>query len=275
MERVFLSTKDMQMISLEILKTISKICEDNCFRYFLAYGTLLGAVRHNGFIPWDDDVDIMMPRPDYDLFIDYFIHHSKDYPNLRLFNNDTCAQYPYMISRISDDRYRIIMNNERPYGMGIFVDIYPLDGMGDSLNEAIKFGKKGDFLSSVCYQSTRQHFAIETTTDPLKKLIKLPFFLFSKALGKEWAQSKLRSLANYKKYDHCNYVGCVVWLSGGRKDIFNKEMFNQYEMATFEDAKFRIPKKYDEILRQLYGEYMKLPPEKDRVGHHEYVAYKK
>lgn len=274
MEKDVLSVKDTQSVSLSILKTIATICEDQNFRYFLTYGTLLGAIRHKGFIPWDDDVDIMMPRPDYDRFIDYFLQHLNEYPNLRLFNHDTCAKYPYMITRISDNRYKIVMHNEKPYGMGIFVDIYPLDGLGATYKEAVKFARKGDFLSSVCYQSTRDHFAIETTRDPLKKVIKFPFYLFSKALGKEWAQTRLSLLANYKQYDLSNFVGCVVWLSGGTKDIFKKEMFEEYELAPFEDAQFRIPKKYDEILKQMYGDYMQLPPEKDQVGHHDYVVYK-
>ena len=164
-----LSIREIQEVSLEILNVIANICEEQDFRYVLIYGTLIGAVRHQGYIPWDDDVDIMMPRPDYDNFLKYMKLHISEYPNLRVFNRDECCHYPYMITRISDDRYTICMENEEPYGMGIFVDIYPYDGLGNTKKEAIKYGLKGDRLSSMCYQAGRKNFAIETTTSIYRK----------------------------------------------------------------------------------------------------------
>lgn len=264
-----------QAISLEILHTIADICEKQNFRYFLIYGTLIGAIRHHGYIPWDDDVDIMMPRPDYDKLLKYLYAHVKDLGYLRIFNHDINKGYPYMITRISDDRYYIVMDNEKPYGMGVFIDIYPFDGLGNTKEEALKFGMKGDRLSSICYQATRDHFAIETTTSPLRKAIKLPFFLFSKAIGKDRLQDKLESLARVKDYDKSTFVGDIVWLSGGWKDIFLRAWFDEYIMVPFEKYQFRAPKEYDQVLRHIYGDYMQLPPEKDRVGHHNYKVYGK
>ena len=185
-----ISIQQTQRISLEILHTIASICEEQGFRYYLIYGTLIGAVRHHGYIPWDDDVDIMMPRPDYDQLLAYLYKNISDYPDLRVFNHDVNPDYPYMITRISDDRYRIVMANEKPY-------------------------------------------------------------------------------------DKNSYVGCVVWLSGGKKDIFLREWFDEYIEAPFEEYTFRIPRAYDKVLRHIYGDYMKLPPENERVGHHDYQVYKK
>lgn len=270
-----LSISETQEISFEILKKIAKICEEKNLRYYLIYGTLIGAIRHKGYIPWDDDVDIMMPRPDYDKLLIYLSQNIDKYPNLNIFNREVCSEYPYMITRISDDRYEIEMANENKYGMGVFIDIYPYDGLGDSKEEALKYALKGDRLSSFCYQATRKKYLFETTSSVLRKIIKFPVFLFSKLLGKEYFQNKLQELSGVKAYDSSEYVGCIVWLSGGERDVFPRAWFDEFLMMPFGNSKFRVPRDYDKILKHIYGDYMKLPPEKDRIGHHNYRVFEK
>lgn len=268
-----LTIQEIQAVSLEILKAVTDVCEELNLRYALIYGTLIGAVRHHGYIPWDDDVDIMMPRPDYDKLLVYLTSHKL--PNLTLFNRQTCPEYPYMISRVSDDRYILEMENEESVGMGVFIDIYPYDGLGKTKEEAVGFGLKGDRLSSLCYQATRKHFAIETTTSTVRKIIKYPVFLVSKLIGKEFFQNKLEKLARVKDYESSEYIGCIIWLSWGEKDIFPRKWFDETIMMKFDKYEFRVPKHYDEVLRHEYGDYMQLPPEKDRIGHHYFKAYRK
>ena len=254
---------------------MAEICEEQQIRYALIYGTLIGAVRHHGYIPWDDDVDIMMPRPDYERFLEYMKQHVNNYPNLRVFNREECPEYPYMITRISDDRYRIRMENEKPFGMGVFIDIYPYDGLGMTKKEAVSYGLKGDRLSSLCYQATRQHFAFETTKSRLRKVIKYPVYLVSRLIGKDFFQNRLQKLAGIKDYDRSEYVGCVIWLSWGEKDIFPRSWFDETIRMPFDKYEFRVPKEYDRVLRHEYGDYMQLPPEKDRVGHHCFKVYRR
>lgn len=268
-----LDIAESQQVALEILKIVTDICEENSLRYFLIYGTLIGAVRHDGFIPWDDDIDIMMPRPDYDKLMTIFQQGIPEYSYLKVFNHDVCEEYPYMITRISDQRYKIIMDNEKEYGMGLFIDIYPYDGLGDTEKEALRYGLKGDRLSSLCYQSTRCHYAIETTTSIVRRILKFPVFLYSKIRGKNGFQKKLKKLERLIDYDKSNYVGCVVWLSGGMKDIFPRNWFDKYCMKQFDKYQFRIPQEYDKILTHIYGDYMKLPPKEQQIGHHNYSVY--
>lgn len=266
---------ETQKVSLNILKQITKICDKMGLRYYLMYGTLIGAIRHNGFIPWDDDLDIMMPRDDHDKLINYLISNPEVIRHFEVYNYQVNNKYPYMITRIGDKRYWIDVENEDDYGIGVFIDIYPFDGLGNTKKEAIKNGLKGDRVSSLCYQATRQYFAIENTKSNIRKIIKRPVFFLSKMIGKDYFQNKLSSYINILPYDKSKYVGCVVWLSGGEKDIFLREWFNEFEYVKFEDDFFKVPKDYNQILTHIYGDYMTLPPLNERIAHHNYTTYKK
>lgn len=260
-----------QKVSLNILKSTTDICEKLDLRYFLIYGSLIGAVRHQGFIPWDDDVDIMMPREDYNRLIKYCNKNKKELKGLEIFTPIHGQQnYPYMITRISNPNYKIEIKNETSYGMGIFIDIYPFDGLGNDLRKALQIEKKGDKISSLYYLSTRKHYSKENTKGIVKNIIKFPAFIFSKLIGKSYFQNKLFELAN-TEFDHSKYVGCATWASGGIKDIFEREWFEKYIYLNFENYKFRVPYCYDKVLTHIYGDYMKLPSKKDQIGHHFYT----
>lgn len=149
-----LALEEIQEASLHILEKIADLCDQLHLRYYLIYGTLIGAIRHKGFIPWDDDLDIMMPRPDYEKLITYFIENTDALRPLELFEPRVNPDYPYMIARISDNRYILDVTNEKDYGIGVFIDIYPYDGLGNTPKEALHYGLKGDRLSSLCFQAT-------------------------------------------------------------------------------------------------------------------------
>lgn len=269
--------KESQSVAKEILDIVVEICDQYKLKYYLIYGTLIGAVRHKDFIPWDDDLDIMMPREDYNEFKDLVVNNPKLLKGLKFFDPTLNNNYPYMIGRVSDPRFKIIMENEEPYGMGLFIDIYPFDGLGNDWKEAIKQGIKGDRLSSLMYQSTRKKCKMEVTTSKFRKLIKYPVFKVSKLIGRECFEKRLFKLEdeNPNTFDKSKYVGCLVWLSGGKKDIFLKSWFGEGKMAKFGKNRYRIPTQADKVLTHIYGDYMKLPPEKDRVGHHDYYTVRR
>lgn len=276
MSDIELTVRQTQEAALEVLRTVTDLCERLSCRYFLAYGTLLGAIRHKGFIPWDDDVDIMMPRPDHDRLLAYFREHRDEYPQLRLFTYDDCPEYPYMITRFSDMRYKLVEENEKSYGMGVFIDIYPLDGLGSDLKEVYRRACRADILSSFCYQASRTRFVAETNTygyKILKIIAKFPMYFIARLLGKDFFQKRLKAL-EYPEYDSSGYVGCGVWIVGYKEDTYKREWFDKLVKVPYEQYEFCVPAEYDTVLKHLYHDYMKLPPEKDRIGHHHYKTYR-
>lgn len=265
----------IQQESLKILDQIGALCEKLHLRYYLAYGTLIGAVRHQGFIPWDDDIDIMMPRQDYTTLIEYFKSHAEELKPLELYSIYNCPDYPYMITRISNSNYVLDVHNEKPYGLGLFLDIYPMDGMGNSEEAYTALKNKATRYSSLCFLSTRLHCEKGNTKKKWKLLVKYPAFLFARLCGKDMFIRKLEAMAARCDYDASDYVGCLVWGSDGIKGVFPKAWFDGTADVTFEGRTFKAPANYHDVLTRLYGDYMQLPPEKDRIAHHFYTAYKK
>lgn len=271
-----ISMREVQEGSLEILKKIDDICSRLNLKYCLAYGTLIGAIRHKGFIPWDDDVDIMMPRKDYNLFLNYFIEHKEELKPLEIINPQVNNKCPYTISRISDSRYQLDVDNEEDYGIGLFVDVYPLDGVGNTVEAYSKLKNTSSRFASMCFLSTRQSVKRENTKSALKYIIKFPAFVVAKILGKEFFMNKLYNMADKCDYDNSKYIGCIIWASDdGVRGIFPKEWFDEMIDVEFEGSYFKAPKEYDKVLTHGYGDYMKLPPEKERIAHHYYDAYRK
>lgn len=275
MERQPLTLRENQQVAAEVMSVIHHICKKLELKYFLIYGTLIGAVRHKGYIPWDDDLDIMMPRPDYDRLMNYFKENAETLAPYKLFAPDTVEDYPYMIARICDSRYEIETDNEKDCGMGAFVDIYPLDGLGNDFDKAVAFSRTSGRYASLCFLSTRLRCEKGLTTSKLRLLIKLPAFWLAKLLGKRWFMDKLFARAKTCDYENSDYVGMVVWESGGEKAVFPKAWFEKVKEVDFENHRFYIPEEFHAVLTKTYGNYMELPPEEDRIAHHFYKIYRR
>lgn len=269
-----LTMKDIQAVSLEILKKIADICDKEGLKYSIAWGTLIGAVRHHGYIPWDDDVDILMPRPDYVKLKDYFNAHKEEVAPLVLFDSET-PDYPYLAARVSNNDYYIDTDNEKPCGMGIFIDIYLLDGTGNTEKEAWRYASKLCKYPRLIFLSTRKRLVLWTTKGTLRKIAKVVLFGYAKIMGKSYFEKKLMSMIDKDSYHTKQYVGCVSWCERPKYSVIKKSDFEDTIDLQFEKYYVKAPREYDKYLHMWYGDYMQLPPEKDRIYQHLYTAYKK
>lgn len=275
MEKI--SFREAQLGAREILRFIDKICKQQGFSYFLMYGSLLGAIRDKGIIPWDDDIDVIMPRPDYDKFIRYCEKNECELRPFKLFENSLNPKYPHPIARMSDMRYKVDFDNEKDYGIGLFVDIYPLDGVGNNLQEAITLTRKSKRIASLCFLTSRKKFGVDNTASRFKMLIKFPAYIWANLLGNRYYINKSKRYCTSHTYECSKYVACVAQPEGGKKNenknVFEKVLFEPME-AEFEGDMYRIPTGYDKILTMIYGDYMTPLPERERKLHHTYDTYR-
>lgn len=270
MER--LKTEDIKKLSFEILCAIRDICEKNGLSYSLTGGTLIGAVRHQGFIPWDDDIDIMMPRPDYDRFIQ--IVKSGDYGfDLRCGEIDG-EKYWYPFAKACHRKSLLIERGVQKNGvpLGVYVDIFPVDGAGNFYSAARLRTMVFQFLHGLKITSNWTGYR----KSKLRKWYYEPFryicYLVSRVLGRKCIDRAMDRFLRAKDYCDCRYAGRLVGDYGSR-EIMPKALFESVNKVCFEGEWFAAVADYDRFLTALYGDYMRLPPVEKQVTHHEFEAY--
>lgn len=265
-----LTLSEIQQESFKNLLKLKEIFDENGWKYYLAYGTLIGCIRHKGFIPWDDDIDIWVPRPDYEKFINYCIEHKEELYPYELIHYKTNKNYIYTIARFSDSRYKNDYQNVKDYGLGLFVDIYPLDGF---VKEDKLLYKKITFLNKViCMCGSKKMIK---GANKLKNIIKIPYYHIVKHINLNKLLIRVDKLAQKYSYEESDVIECSSWAI---HKIGHDKLLLQGETELFKEfngVNFRIPVGYDKILTNIYGDYMKLPPEDERIAHHFYTIIKK
>lgn len=263
---------DIKKISFQGLRAFDSFCKKYNLKYSLAGGTMLGAVRHKGFIPWDDDIDLYMERIEYDKLISLIkngkVLEDSDFEFL-LPKQD---KYPYPFIKIVNKKTIVYEKNVNPkYAIGVWLDIFPIDNCGNSIKEVRKVVYDMEKLSRKISR-TIVVYTQKTAITYLKTLyITILKFIF-RMNYKKYVNKKL----TYKFPEDSIYKGNMIWIFWDGKDkfcdVYPAEYFDGYTEIEFEGEKFMIFSHYDEILRKRYGDYMKLPKEEDRVGH-EFCAY--
>ena len=260
--------REIQQMELGIMEYIHEVCQKIGVKYFLAYGSLIGAVRHKGFIPWDDDMDICMLREDYEKLQDYLIANPDERYEVMSYKNNLNYVYPFM--KVQDNQTYLLEEDIRiDSNMGIYVDIFPVDGYEDDVNFKNKMTKLIKKRQLSCYTFK----GITNTKSVLNSLIRyisVIIFYFTNT-NKYVAQieelAKSRKVSDYEEVDYLIYKDM-------NKPVWRREWLEQVTTGTFEGKKFIIPKKYQEILTSDYGDYMQLPPVEQRLSHHDFKLWK-
>lgn len=269
-----LSLEEVHKETLNVLKKIDEICEHNDIKYSIMYGTLIGYMRHNGFIPWDDDTDVCMLRPEYDKFVAYCNEHEEELYPFKLMSKYTADDYPFNLQRFCDTRFKMVKTDGlSDAGMGLFIDIYPLDALGNVKNGAKKQIEKKKTFWMQCVGCAQSKNIMGTNKSFVKRLLRFPVYLYSHVKGTKYFLDKFDVLTNSYSYEDSKYVGDLIW--DNCVTYYEKEWFEDVEDIIFEGVKTKIPVQAKKVLEEEYGDYMTPPPEEERVPYHEYIIYRK
>ena len=263
--------EELKKIQYNILLYIKEICDKYHIKYFIAFGTLLGAVRHKGFIPWDDDIDVVLLREDYERLVEVMKRECHEYYHFCDMRNMERCHGPYAIM---EDRRTCVFHerfdNKLLEEEGVSVDIFPLDDVPDDIKALKKILKYQKFWKACNNLRISVKFSEKDTA--LKKTVKKISKMFVGVIGKEKIYAGFNKILSRKLEGECHLVGELM-CDPALKSCYRKEIFQETIELKFEKDYFPAPKNYDEFLRRSYGDYMEFPPEEERVSLHEYDYY--
>ena len=250
-----------------ILKIIMAICEENNIRWFVGYGGCIGAIRHKGCIPWDDDIDVCMPRPDYDRFVE--ICRKTDLGNYELaIINEFPGYYEHFV-RMFDKNSTILFDSWHTHVGGIFVDVFPIDGAADG-------NISNNYKHFIFWQNISRYSHLRIPRNRRLKILKAGGYrgyllialtsLFRKPLQKISVKIIEKTIRKYP-FEGSKY--CLFYYDVyGLKHVVERKWIEETILVPFEDIEVRIPKCYQEYLSHIYGDYMTPPPVDKRDDRH-------
>lgn len=244
----------IQTIALDALKEIQRICRQNDIKFYLRGGSVMGAIKYNGFVPWDDDTDISVPRPDYDRFIEVFSSHWSDKYWLATYRNGD-AIHSYFPRLLLREEYREKMNLEPNNHLGLTIlDVLPLDGVPGSglgrtiFNYTVMYYRLLGAVHTVRYKDT-----ISQHKGARKAIINFLYKLnIQRLYTQEWTYERLDKIYRQQDFNSALWLGTITG-SSVEKEIFQREVFGDGILHKFEDTEFRIPAMSDDYLKQIYG----------------------
>ena len=255
-----ISFEEKQKISLDILIDVARFCDENGITYFLSCGTLLGSIRHKGFIPWDDDADIMMPRPDYKKFLQ--IYNSNQY---KLYGPDMGVLYYAKVYDPKTVKYEVGLDYKKYKAYGIDIDVFPLDGIVNDEKIINRLYTKERILEKFLRLSTQPIFYRK---NPLKAINRI----IARIFGSNFFIKLIEKNAQTYDYEKSDYVVRMRRSPNGFTGALPKSVYEK-DYNEFEGHEFCVPRGYDAWLTKFYGNYMKLPPKEERIPSHEGDSY--
>ena len=258
--------KELQQVELDILKEFIRVCNELNVKYFLDSGTLLGCIRHGGFIPWDDDIDVSMPREDYEIFLKEGQKLLKNKYFLQTYKTD--PEYTMGFAKIRNSETTFIESSVKNLKInhGVYIDIFPLDGYNDK-NKIRNFLNKKAFVLYNLQINKKYDFKI-THKNNIKG--KLALILSNLLYGRKNVPSLLEKKEKIAKKYSINDTGKIYcFFYNATTDLkMDSSIFEEGITKKFENIDVIVPKKYDEYLKIMYGDYMTLPPKEKRIAHH-------
>ena len=250
----------LKQMELDMLQAFVAVCRQLGLSYYLLGGTLLGAVRHKGFIPWDDDIDVGMPRKDYEIFIKE--GQARLPRNLFIQNIHTDPEYPMCFSKIRNSDSTFIESSIAHLNInhGVFIDVFPLDNYPKQKLEQ----KRLQCRLKLCGARISRVYRVNRKKSWRGKLLSILALL-------RFPELKKAILWREKLYRQVKQPGRLIANHGGawgQKEIIPQEWYGEGTPVMFEGIEVMAPAQYHNWLTQVYGDYMQLPPEEKRVGHH-------
>ena len=258
--------RNVQLCEFECLKEIKRICEKNSIPYFLIGGTLIGAVRHKGFIPWDDDIDVGMLRKDYDRFLEV----AKEDLNKKKFflqtPNTENGCYDYELARIRLNNTHFVEEHREKLSLhdGFFVEVFPYDDLPETEKACKSYSKYFKYMKRIL--GIRKGYRYGVTNNKTKRRMFYLVANLTRIIPFNYLHNKM---INYHMKYNENNTEKVFILAGAYnciKESHLRKTVSEYTELEFEGDLFSVPKNYDLFLREQYGDYMQLPPEEKRIG---------
>lgn len=261
---------ELKNLQLEILVKFHNFCTKNNLRYFLAYGTLLGAVRHKGYIPWDDDIDIMMCRHDYERLIKIFNYSNIE--NLSIISPEINTKYYAPYANVYDKRTILI----EPYldhgieDLGVKIDIFPIDIVPEDFSEYSSVIKKLKLLNYIRESKILKVGYLKGFSSKLKLIIKK--VIFSPITIPRIHKKILSIVKEVAKNNDSNFVDVITFITLTNRR-FDKKIVDGFQKIEFEGYEFCAPLDTDIYLTAQFGDYLTLPPKEKQIPHHNFIAY--
>ncbi len=261
-----LSAEEIKSIELNILTDVHNFCEQHGILYFLIGGTLLGAIRHQGFIPWDDDVDIAMPRPDYESFISNYSSRWYEVKSIERTNN-----YVFTFAKVEDTKTVLIENKTNKSNIGVNIDVFPVDGLPNDIEKAKKYADRSmRYKKLITIKQIKFRKGRSTAKNAVLAFGKIALLPFS---YKRLTKMAIRYAKRYD-FDNSDHVANLSW-GFGKAEILSKAGVLKRRLVTFQNRQFYITENYEDYLINRFGDYRKLPPEDERKSHHLFKAFYK
>lgn len=261
-----MSLQALQQVEMELLRHFRDFCQSDCISYQISNGTLLGAVKYGGFVPWDDDIDVFVPRADYDRLLREYV----DQGRFKLFAPQRVAGFGYPFAKLCDmATQKVEEGSGDRVTQGVNIDIFPLDSWGDTLAQARR-RVRAQMRNMTLLRLAKNPDV--SGASPARRRAKRAVARLCKALGPAFFLRRMERTARRCPGDGA-YQGCVVWPVYGQREVLPRAVFARRVWLDFEGERLPAPAGYDQYLHSLYGDYPQDPPPEKQESHHRFRAW--